>query len=129
MMHFRLLGVFACVALAIAAASAFAHGDGDKVTKNFEQAIPNIPGKSVIGFVVDPMRRAGHRSRIRTQSRPSSTPTLFPEASNRRSTTALRGSTRRASWSEPPGASHLRQPQCEQDRASKAARGLRRGYR
>ncbi len=30
---------------------AFAH-DGDKVTPNLEQAIPNIPGKSLIAVVV-----------------------------------------------------------------------------
>ena len=44
----------AYAALAIATATpAAAHGVGEKVTPNFEQAIPNIPGKSLIAVVVD----------------------------------------------------------------------------
>ena len=44
--------VFAAVAIAITA-PVVAHDAGDKVTPNFEQAIPNIPGKSLIAVVVD----------------------------------------------------------------------------
>src|SRR5262249_50378166 len=44
----------ASAAFAIAiAAPASAHDAGEKVTRNFEQAIPNIPGKSLIAVVVD----------------------------------------------------------------------------
>jgi quercetin dioxygenase-like cupin family protein len=44
----------ASAAIAIAtAAPASAHDVGDKVTPNFAQAIPNIPGKSLIAVVVD----------------------------------------------------------------------------
>jgi quercetin dioxygenase-like cupin family protein len=44
----------ACAAVAITAAMpAVAFADGDVVTPNFEQAIPNIPGKSLIAVVVD----------------------------------------------------------------------------
>jgi len=44
----------ACAAVAITAAMpAVAFGDGDVVTPNFEQAIPNTPGKSLIAVVVD----------------------------------------------------------------------------
>jgi quercetin dioxygenase-like cupin family protein len=42
----------AAIGIAIAGA-AYAHDAGDKVTTNFEQAIPNIPGKSLIAVVVD----------------------------------------------------------------------------
>ena len=35
------------------ATPAAAHGVGEKVTPHFEQAIPNIPGKSLIAVVVD----------------------------------------------------------------------------
>jgi quercetin dioxygenase-like cupin family protein len=42
----------AAIAIAIAA-PASAHDVGDKVTPNFHQAIPNIPGKSLIAVVVD----------------------------------------------------------------------------
>jgi hypothetical protein len=44
----------ASAAFAIAiAAPASAHDGGEKVTRNFEQAIPNIPGKSLIAVVID----------------------------------------------------------------------------
>ena len=43
---------FAAMAIAITAPVA-AHDAGDKVTRNFQQAIPNIPGKSLIAVVVD----------------------------------------------------------------------------
>jgi quercetin dioxygenase-like cupin family protein len=44
----------ASAAIAIATATpASAHDVGDKVTPNFAQAIPNIPGKSLIAVVVD----------------------------------------------------------------------------
>ena len=43
---------YAAVAIATATPSA-AHGVGEKVTPNFEQTIPNIPGKSLIAVVVD----------------------------------------------------------------------------
>ena len=42
----------AAFAIAIAA-PASAHDAGEEVTRNFEQAIPNIPGKSLIAVVVD----------------------------------------------------------------------------
>ena len=44
----------ACAAVAIATATpSAARGVGQKVTPQFEQAIPNIPGKSLIAVVVD----------------------------------------------------------------------------
>ena len=47
------LGV-ACAVVAIATAtSAAAEERGEKVTPHFEQAIPNVPGKSLVALVVD----------------------------------------------------------------------------
>ncbi|MEY9626234.1 cupin domain-containing protein [Sinorhizobium fredii] len=44
----------ACAALAIATAMpAAAHDPGDVVTTHFEQAIPNIPGKTLTAQIVD----------------------------------------------------------------------------
>lgn len=44
----------ACAAVAIATVMpAAAHGVGEKVTPHFEQAISNIPGKSLVAVVVD----------------------------------------------------------------------------
>ena len=43
-----------CVALAISMAGPiYAHGEAETVTKNFEAAIPNIPGKSLLAVEVD----------------------------------------------------------------------------
>jgi quercetin dioxygenase-like cupin family protein len=44
----------ACAVLAITSAiPAAAHGTGETVTPQFERAIPNIPGKSLLALVVD----------------------------------------------------------------------------
>ncbi len=53
-MNIRTVLGAACAAIAIAAAMpAAAHDLGEKVTPHFEQAIPNIPGKSLVAQVVD----------------------------------------------------------------------------
>ena len=53
-MNMRSIVGVACAAVAITAAMpAVAFADGDVVTPNFEQAIPNTPGKSLIAVVVD----------------------------------------------------------------------------
>lgn len=44
----------ACAAIAFTIAlPAHAHGAGETVTPNFEHALPNVPGKSLIAVVVD----------------------------------------------------------------------------
>jgi quercetin dioxygenase-like cupin family protein len=95
----------AAMAIAIAA-PASAHDVGDKVTPNFQQAIPNIPGKSLIAVVVD--YPPGGASVQHTHAKSS-----FIYAyviSGRIESKVNDGATRvyRAgeSWSEPPGASH-----------------------
>jgi hypothetical protein len=47
-----LIATFAATATAIAVAAA-AHEVGETVTPHFEQAIPNVPGKSVVAVIVD----------------------------------------------------------------------------
>jgi quercetin dioxygenase-like cupin family protein len=47
-----LSGAYTALAVAVAA-PAFAHPVGETVTPNFNQAIPNIPGKSLVTVVVD----------------------------------------------------------------------------
>jgi hypothetical protein len=82
-MNMRSIVGAACAAVAIAAAMpAVAFADGDVVTPNFEQAIPNIPGKSLIAVVVD--YPPGGSSLPHTPSRLSSLPTSSPEKSSRR---------------------------------------------
>lgn len=53
-MNLRSVVGAACAAVTLAIAiPAAAHGPGEVVTPHFEQAIPNIPGKSLIAVVVD----------------------------------------------------------------------------
>src|ERR1700736_3800144 len=97
----------ASAAIVIAtAATASAYDVGDKVTPNFAQAIPNIPGKSLIAVVVDYPPDGASVPHTHAQS-------SFIYAcviSGRIESTVNDGATRnyRAgnSWSEPPGSSH-----------------------
>lgn len=53
-MKIRTILATACaLSIIVTATAASAHEAGDKVTTTFEQAIPNIPGKSMIALVVD----------------------------------------------------------------------------
>ncbi len=52
-MKIRLILAAAYAVLTIATAPAAAHEAGEKVTPHFEQAISNIPGKSLVAVVVD----------------------------------------------------------------------------
>jgi hypothetical protein len=54
---------------------ATAHDTGETVTPTFEQAIPNIPGKSLRAVVVD-YASGGASAHTSTQSRLSSVPNL-----------------------------------------------------
>src|SRR3546814_5044987 len=47
------LAAFCATAAIFASANAGAHGPGDVVKPNFEQAIPNLPGKSLIAVEVE----------------------------------------------------------------------------
>ena len=49
-MNIKAVIIAACLAVATPAA---AQGRGEVITPNFEHAIPNIPGKSVVAVVVD----------------------------------------------------------------------------
>jgi quercetin dioxygenase-like cupin family protein len=97
----------ACAAIAIAtAAPASAHDAGDKVTPIFEQAIPNIPGKSLIALVVD--YPPGGISAAHTH--PKSSFIYAYVVSGEIESKVNDGTTRiykaGESWSEPPGSSH-----------------------
>jgi quercetin dioxygenase-like cupin family protein len=97
----------AFAAIAIASASpAFAHDAGDKVTKNFEQTIPNIPGKSLVAFVVD--YAPGGASPPHTHAKSSF---IYAYVISGAIESKVNDGTTRVykageSWSEPPGASH-----------------------
>jgi len=97
----------AIAALAVTTtAPALAHDTGDKVTLNFEHAIPNIPGKSLTAFVVDYPPGAASAPHVHGKS-------AFVYAyviSGRIESKVNDGQTRvykaGESWFEPPGSSH-----------------------
>lgn len=119
----------ASAAIAIAtAAPVSAHDVGDKVTPNFAQAIPNIPGKSLIAAVVDYPpggASAPHPRKIVLHLRLRHFRKDRVKGERRRNA-GLQGRRElvRTTRRQP---SH--QPQSEQDPVGKAARGLRRRYR
>jgi quercetin dioxygenase-like cupin family protein len=97
----------AYAALAIATnSSAFAHDVGDKVTPNFEQAIPNIPGKSLITVVVDYPPGAASRPHAHARSAFIYAYVVAGEIQSKVNEGKTRTYTAGQSWSEPPGASH-----------------------
>ena len=99
--------ILKAAAIAIAtAAPASAHGVGEKVTPNFEQAIPNIPGKSLIALVVDYPPGAASVPHVHAKSS-----FIYAYVISGRIESKVNDGTTRIykageSWSEPPGASH-----------------------
>ena len=83
MMNIRSFIGVACAAVAIATAMPAAAQVGETITLHFEQAIPNIPGKSLIAQFVD-YAPGGRRFRTPTQNRLSSSRTFCLEKSSHR---------------------------------------------
>ena len=106
-MKLRTILQAAGAALAIAAAApASAHGVGETVTPNFEQAIPNIPGKSLIAVVVDYAPGAASVPHVHAR-----TSFIYAYVIAGRIESKVNDGTTRIykageSWSEPPAASH-----------------------
>jgi len=98
----------ATAAIAIAtAAPASAHDVGDKVTTNFEQAIPNIPGKSLIAFVVDYPPGGASAPHVHAKSAFVYAYVVSGEIESKVNDGETRVYKAGESWSEPPGSSHL----------------------
>ena len=95
----------AAFAMAVAI-PAFAHDTGDKVTVNFEQAIPNIPGKSLIAFVVDYAPGAASAAHVHGKSAFVYAYVVSGEIESKVNDGATRIYKAGESWSEPPGSSH-----------------------
>jgi quercetin dioxygenase-like cupin family protein len=103
-MTIRSLIAAICVAVAAPAA---AHGPGETVTPNFEHAIPNIPGKSLIAAVVD--YPPGAASSPHTHAKSAF---IYAYVVSGAIESQVNDSPRRVypageSFYEPPGASHL----------------------
>jgi quercetin dioxygenase-like cupin family protein len=97
----------ASAAIAIATAMpASAHDVGDKVTPNFAQAIPNIPGKSLIAAVVDYPPGGASAPHIHAKSSFIYAYVIFGKIESKVNDSPTRVYKAGESWSEPPGASH-----------------------
>jgi quercetin dioxygenase-like cupin family protein len=97
----------ASAAIAIAtAAPASAHDVGDKVRTNFEQPIPNIPGKSLIALVVDYPPGGASAPHTHPKSSFIYAYVVSGEIESKVNDGAMRVYKAGESWSEPPGASH-----------------------
>jgi quercetin dioxygenase-like cupin family protein len=106
-----------------------AHAAGDHVTPNFERAIPNIPGKSLVAVVVDYPPGAASIPHTYAKSAFIYAYVVSGEIESKVKDGPTRIYKAGESWSEPPGARHSISRKCEQDETSAAARGLRRRYR
>ncbi|MGV7218667.1 cupin domain-containing protein [Bradyrhizobium sp. UFLA05-112] len=99
--------VAAYATLAVATNSpAFAHDVGDKVTPNFEQAIPNIPGKSLTAVVVDYPPGAASVPHTHARSAFIYAYVVSGEIKSKVNDGKPRTYKAGQSWSEPPGARH-----------------------
>ena len=106
-MKLRTLVRAASAAIAIATAvPAFAHEAGDKVTPNFEQAIPNIPGKSLIAVVVDYPPGGASIPHVHAKSSFIYAYVISGSIESKVNDGAEQIYKAGQSWSEPPGASH-----------------------
>jgi quercetin dioxygenase-like cupin family protein len=97
----------ASAAIAIAtAAPTSAHDVGDKVTRNFEQAIPNIPGKLLIAVIVDYPPGGASAPHTHAKSSFIYAYVISGTIESKVNDGAMRVYKAGESWSEPPGSSH-----------------------
>lgn len=97
-----------CLALAISITGAVAAhaGSAETVTKNFEAAIPNIPGKSLIAFEVNYAPGAASPSHIHAKSAFIYAYVISGAIESKVNDGETHIYRAGESWSEPPGATH-----------------------
>jgi quercetin dioxygenase-like cupin family protein len=98
-------GALATLAFAVAT-PASAHGGDESVTTNFEQAIPNIPGKSLVALIVDYPPGGTSVPHTHAQSAFIFAHVISGEIESKVNDGATRIYKAGESWSEPPAASH-----------------------
>src|SRR5690606_17548352 len=91
---------------AIAGAAAAADGPGGKVTPNLEQAIPNIPGKSLIAVEVDYPPGGASVPHVHAKSAVIYAYVVSGAIESQVNDGAKRVYRAGESWFEPPGSSH-----------------------
>jgi quercetin dioxygenase-like cupin family protein len=97
-----------CLALAISMAGPVAahDGQGETVTKNFEAAIPNIPGKSLIALEVNYAPGAASPPHTHAKSAFIYAYVISGAIESKVNDGETRIYRAGESWSEPPGATH-----------------------
>jgi len=98
-----LAAAFAGLALVTTAS---AHDTGDKVTPNFEQVIPNIPGKTLTALVVDYAPGAASAPHVHSRTGFVYAYVIEGSIESKVNDGAARVYKAGESWSEPPGATH-----------------------
>jgi quercetin dioxygenase-like cupin family protein len=107
-MKIRTIVAATCAALAFSMAGAVSAQDGEAptVTKNFEAAIPNIPGKSLIALEVDYAPGAASPSHTHAKSAFIYAYVISGAIESKVNDAETRIYRAGESWSEPPGAMH-----------------------
>ncbi len=106
-MKFKSLATAALATAAIAAAMpASAHGGDETVTENFAEAIPNIPGKSLVALVVDYPPGGTSVAHTHANSAFIYAHVISGEIESKVNNGETRTYKAGESWSEPPAASH-----------------------
>jgi quercetin dioxygenase-like cupin family protein len=107
-MKIRSIIAATCVAFAFTTAGPVSAHDGkaETVTKNFEAAIPNIPGKSLIAVVVDYAPGAASVPHTHAKSAFIYAYVVSGAIESKVNDGATRIYRAGESWSEPPGATH-----------------------
>jgi quercetin dioxygenase-like cupin family protein len=107
-MSIRTIIAATCAAFTLSMAGPiFAHdSEGQTVTKNFEAAIPNIPGKSLIALEVDYAPGAASPSHTHAKSAFIYAYVISGAIESKVNDAETRIYRAGESWSEPPGATH-----------------------
>jgi quercetin dioxygenase-like cupin family protein len=101
------------------AGSASAHGSAETVTPKFEQAIPNIPGKSLVVVEVDYAPGAASPSHRHAKSAFIYAYVISGEIESKVNDGSVRIYRAGESWSEPPDAIHSISRNASQTRPAK----------
>jgi quercetin dioxygenase-like cupin family protein len=102
----QILTAFCATVAVFASAGAAAHGPGDIVKPNFEQAIPNLPGKSLVAVEVEYPPGAGSLPHVHAKSAFIYAYVVSGAVESKVNDGDVRVYRAGESWSEPPGASH-----------------------
>lgn len=96
-----------CASVALfASAGSMAHGTHEVVKPNFEQAIPNLPGKSLVAVEVDYPPGAASVPHVHAKSAFIYAYVVSGAIESKVNDGPVRVYHAGESWSEPPGASH-----------------------